>query len=74
MKIKERKVPALLGRKEAARELGVKPENLKRDIAELPRPLQERGIKGFEVTTGPLWPLAEIIELARKRKAARKAR
>lgn len=73
MKIRERKVPALLGRKETARELGVKPENLKRDIADLPRPLQERGIKGFEVSTGPLWPLAEIVELVRKR-AARKAR
>jgi hypothetical protein len=67
MKIKRRSCPALVGRKEAARILGVKPENLFRDVPEIPEPLQDRKIKGFEVTTGPLWPLDEILELASQR-------
>ena len=70
-KVRRRKCPALVGRKEVARILGVKSENLFRDVAGLPEPLQDRGIRGFEVTTGPLWPLAEITELARSRAAAR---
>lgn len=70
--VRRRRAPAIIGRKEAARILGIKPENIGR-IVELPEPLQERGIEGFEVSTGPLWPLAEIRELAAKRAARAKA-
>jgi hypothetical protein len=71
--VRERTAPALIGRKEAARLLGIKPENLYR-IEGVPRPLQDRGIKGFEVTTGPLWPRVEIEELVKLTKAAKAKR
>jgi hypothetical protein len=71
MKIRRRSCPPLVGRKEAARILGLKSENIYR-IAEMPPPLQERKIKGFEVTTGPLWPRAEIEELAQHRKVEKR--
>lgn len=66
-KIHKRVVPALVGRKEAARMLGLKPENIGR-VASLPTPLQDRGIEGFEVSTGPLWPRVEIEALVEARK------
>jgi hypothetical protein len=71
VKIKPVPCPAIVGRKEAARILGLKSENIYR-IAEMPPPLQERRIKGFEVTTGPLWPRAEIEQLAKHRKVEKR--
>jgi hypothetical protein len=66
-KVRRRRSPALVGRKEAAAILGVKSNNLQRDFPELPEPLQDRGIEGFEVGATPLWPRAEVQELADKR-------
>lgn len=65
-------VPALLGRKESAAVLGVKPGNMARDIPEL-IPLQDRKIKGFEVCATPLYPRAEVEAVAgRRAKASRR--
>lgn len=62
-------VPALVGRKEAGRILGVEPENMKR-MKDVPPPLQQRGIKGFEVGATPLWLRSEIVAVATARKQA----
>jgi hypothetical protein len=59
---------ALIGRKEAAGILGVAPPNL--DRITMPPSMQERGIDGFEVSSGPLWPREEIEKLAAERKRA----
>jgi hypothetical protein len=70
MKIQQVPCPPLVGRVEAAKILGVHKQNATVSrIPELPPPLQQRGIRGFEVSAGPLWPRAEIVELARKRRA-----
>lgn len=69
MKIRRRKVCALVGTKEASAILGVLKNNLNA-IVGMPEPLQERGIEGFEVAATPLWPRAEIEELATKRREA----
>lgn len=68
MKIKRRKVPAIVGLAEAARLLGMKKENVRR-LAELPEPANDRGIEGFEVSATPIWPRIEIEELAANRAA-----
>jgi hypothetical protein len=61
------KVPPLLGRKEAAEVLGMKPTNMDRDLGdELPRPLQER-VEGMRVSQTPLWTVAEIEKLRDER-------
>jgi len=60
-----RKVVALVGRKAAAEILGVWPENMGK-VVDLPPPLNDRGIEGFDVTV-PVWPRAEIEELASQR-------
>lgn len=56
-------VPALVGKGEAAKILGVRPGNMARDIPELV-PLQDRKIKGFEVCATPLYLRAEVEALA----------
>lgn len=63
--------PALVGRKEAAEMLAVYPENIFR-VPGLPRPLQDRRIRGFKVTTGAIWPRAEIEALVKVEAARRK--
>jgi hypothetical protein len=60
------RVPALVGKKEAAAILGVKVGNMYRDVPEL-IPLQDRKIKGFEVCATPLYPRAEVEAVARRR-------
>lgn len=63
--------PALVGRKEAAAILGVRPENMSSEghwTLGLPPSLQERGIRGMAVSQTPLWPRAEIVALARRRR------
>ena len=73
-KLKEMREPqqALLGRSEVAALLGVKSENLMRNFPELPPPLQKRGIKGFAVSTGPLWPRSEIVLIRDERRKERR--
>jgi hypothetical protein len=66
MKIKRVRVPPLVGRREAARILGVLPENMPR-MAVIPEPLQDRGIEGFDVSQTPLWPRAEIEQVRDER-------
>lgn len=68
MKIKRRKVPAIVGLAEAAELLGMKKENVRR-LAELPEPVNDRGIEGFAVSATPIWPRVEIEELAAHRAA-----
>jgi len=65
---KPAKPVALIGRKEAAAILGVAPPNL--DRLEMPLPMQKRGIDGFDVSSGPLWPRDEIEKLAVERNRA----
>ncbi len=63
-KVRLRRVPALVGRKEAARILGVSNPNLHL-VKGLPPPLGiQRGVEGHEVAHGPLWVRSEIEELA----------
>jgi hypothetical protein len=68
--------PPLVGLGEAAAILGTQKQNLIRyngeRLAGLPAPLQERKIKGFEVIATPLWPRAEIVALAKLRRARRR--
>lgn len=66
MRIRRRKSPALVGLGEAAAIVGTKRQNL-RLLKGMPEPLQDRGIEGFEVAATPLWPRAEVQELADKR-------
>lgn len=66
MKIRRRKSPPLVGLTEAAEILKMKKQNV-RVLRGVPEPLQDRGIEGFEVAATPLWPRAEIVELAEKR-------
>jgi hypothetical protein len=60
------RIPPLVGKKAAARILGCHPNNLKRDVPEMPPPLQER-IDGMEVDATPLYTRAEIERLAARR-------
>lgn len=55
-----REVPALMGAREAAEELGVKTPNL-RKVAGLPDPEQE-------LASGPVWRASDIRALARRRR------
>ena len=66
LKIRRRKCPPLVGRSEAAAILGVAQNNLRR-MADVPEPLNERAIPGFEVSATTLWPRAELEEVAAKR-------
>jgi hypothetical protein len=63
------KVPALVGRTECARILGVRSENLGK-VRGLPAPLQDRGIDGFDVGATPLWTRFEIERLRDERTEA----
>ncbi len=65
--------PPVVGRKEAAAILGVKPGNMARDVPELV-PLQDRKIKGFDVCATPLYPRAEVEAVAGTRAKASRAR
>ena len=67
MQIRRRKSPALVGLAEAAEILEAKKPNV-RVLPGMPEPLQDRGIDGFAVSATPIWPRAEIVELAAKRK------
>lgn len=69
IKVRRRNTPALVGRSEAAAILKVAQQNLRR-MADMPEPLNERGIKNFAVSSGPVWVEAEIRELAEKREKA----
>ncbi len=68
-KIRRRKLPGIVGLAEAAKILGMKKNNVRR-LRELPEPANERGIEGFEVSATPIWPRAEIEELAEQRRRA----
>ena len=57
------KLPELVGRKEAAKILGVAQQNLGR-VKELPEPAQR-------LSTGPVWVKANVERVARERKAKR---
>lgn len=63
-------VPAIIDRAAAAEILGVFGTNLLK-LKGCPRPLQDRGIPGFDVSKPALFPRAEIEALAAER-AARK--
>ncbi len=69
-KVKRQKVPALVGLREAAEILGVHKSHVRR-IKELPEPLGNRRIEGFDVSAGPLWVRSEIEELADRRAAVK---
>jgi len=72
IRVRRRKTSPMVGLREAASILGTAKQNLIRSNGQrlngLPPPLQERGIEGFAVIATPLWPRAEIEELARLRK------
>jgi hypothetical protein len=63
-------IPPLLGKRETAEILGVHPNNLKRDVKDLPPSLQERN-PAHAVKATPLWRRGEIEALARRRARTR---
>jgi hypothetical protein len=66
-------IPPLVGKKEAAEILGVHPNNLKRDVPDLPASLQERDTRkvGHAVKATPLWTRAEVEKIQAARSRAR---